>query len=141
MLQTYRSYILSLLMRTKHLAQVSKKEVEKEIRQLVKSGVISEKEAKSLAKLVMHEISHEKKHFKTIVQKEVKRMMVHAKPIMKKAVKRGVHFAGRVALKATKHVGRRIIKRFSSSYKNRSSKKFTTSRRTKKKTIRKKNRR
>ena len=100
MIQSFRKYLLSLLMRSKQLAKVSKAEVEKEIKHLLSAGVLSKEEAAKLSHLVLAEINKEKEHYKQVAKREAKRELRRAKPLMRRALKKGKSVARTMATRA-----------------------------------------
>ncbi|MBS3175890.1 hypothetical protein J4457_01495 [Candidatus Woesearchaeota archaeon] len=106
MLRGFRHYLLSLLMRSKKLAHVTEKEVRKEIDYMVKSKVISGREAAALLKLVMDEIKCEKEHFKALAKKELYRGVNRGRPFVRKVLSKGKKVAKSVASRAKRRVSR-----------------------------------
>lgn len=74
------------------LAIKAKEKLEKELKLLMKAGMIDKKEYKRLFKAFLEELKAEKERIKAFAKQEIKREMgkarKHAKPILKKAVKR-----------------------------------------------------
>lgn len=104
MKESLHYYLTSLLQRGKHLAHVTKKEVEKEIKILLSSGVLTHKEAKALKKSVLEEIVHEKKHLKKVIECEMQHIKKRSIPLVKKAVKTGEVLTKKTLKKTAKNI-------------------------------------
>lgn len=83
-------------------ARITKKEIEKEVNSMIKSGVINKKEATELADRMLAEANAERKRFQGFVRAEMKKEMKKAKPLMKEIMRRGRTAAGRAKPKLQK---------------------------------------
>jgi len=70
------------------VAAAAKKKLDKQMRMLVKSGIINRGEAKKLFRAIAAEVRTEKERIKQFAKQELKRGLKKAKPLVKRAVSR-----------------------------------------------------
>ena len=70
------------------VAAAARKKLDKEMKMLVKSGIINRGEAKKLLRAIVSEVRAEKERVKQFAKQELKRGLKKAKPLVKRAVSR-----------------------------------------------------
>ncbi len=70
------------------IVTAAKSRLARDMKMLVKSGIINRKEAQRLAKVITAEVRVEKERIKQFAKAELKRGLKRAKPLVKKAVSR-----------------------------------------------------
>jgi len=70
------------------IAAAAKNKLESKVKLLVKSRIITKKEAKNLMKAIVSEIRAEKARIKQFAKQELRRGLKKAKPLIKKAAQR-----------------------------------------------------
>ena len=68
------------------VAAAAEQRIKKELNALVKSGIVSRKEAKHMLTVAVREAKREKQRVKKFITAELKRELKRAKPLIKKAV-------------------------------------------------------
>jgi polyhydroxyalkanoate synthesis regulator phasin len=70
------------------IAAAAKSRLGRDMKKLVKSGIINRKEAQKLVKVITSEIRAEKERIKQFAKQELRRGLSKAKPLAKKALSR-----------------------------------------------------
>lgn len=70
------------------IAAAAKGRFERDMKKLVKSGIINRKESQKIVKVIASEIRVEKERIKQFAKQELKRGLSKAKPLAKKALAR-----------------------------------------------------